>query len=345
MLNRIKNKIDKNLKNFINNNLKDYSLSTISPLLAKGIKDFVLREGKRVRPILFVIGYLGFAKRIAKNLYDSALSIELLHDFMLVHDDIIDKSDTRRGKPSMHRLLGNHLKPYTNVKFNGQDLSIVAGDVMYAMGTKAFLSIKEEPKRKEKALRKFIDAAVFTGAGEFIELINGTKPIEKITKQDINKIYDYKTANYTFATPLILGAILAGADDSEVNKLFRFGLYLGRAFQIKDDILGMFSSEKKIGKSTLSDLQEAKKTLLIWYAYKNSKKDRKTIKRILSKKSVNKADLIKMRNITKESGSFEYSRKEIEELRQKSQKIISSSKIKPAYKETLQNYCNSVLSI
>lgn len=344
MLSRIKNNIDNNLKTFVEKIDKLYSISKISPLLFRCIKDFVLRDGKRVRPILFVIGYLGYAKSVASNLYTSALSIELLHDFMLVHDDIIDKSATRRGKPSMHEALNKHLKNYKNIKFNGQDLSIVVGDVMYATAINAFLSINESMERKEKALKKFIEAAIYTGSGEFIELINGAKQIEKVTKQDIDKIYDYKTARYTFSTPLTIGAILAGAKNSEINKLFKFGIYLGRAFQIQDDILGMFGDERKIGKSTLSDLQEAKKTILIWYAFRNSDtKNKKMIKAILLKRKITKLDLLKMRKIMLASGALRHAQKEISRLKKSALILLRSSKILPQYKNALFNYSDSIV--
>jgi len=340
----MKNKIDKELEKLAANLDKIYSLSSISPLLSKCIKDFILRKGKRIRPILFIAGYLGFAKRPAPGLYASALSIELLHDFMLVHDDIIDKSDKRRGKPSMHRMLDSYLAGYKNIKFSGVDLSLLAGDVMYAIAIDAFLSIKEEMRRKEKALSKFIEAAIYTGSGEFIELFNGTKNIEKITKQDIYKIYDYKTARYTFSTPLSTGAILAGAPQSQVNKLFTLGIYLGRAFQIKDDILGMFGEEKKTGKSTLSDLQESKKTMLIWHAFNNSNANQKSlIKRLLSKKKVNTADLLRIRKVVRETGALKQAKEEIIRLIKKARDLILSSSIKKEYKHFLLNYSRQLL--
>ncbi len=140
---KIKNRIEQKLKKFIASLDRYYGLSKISLPLFHAIKEFSLRKGKRVRPTLFIIGYLGFTKKIAVGLYTSALSIELLHDFMLVHDDIIDKSDTRRGKPSMHKLFDKYLSGHKDNKFNGEDLAIVAGDVMYAMGINAFLNIQE----------------------------------------------------------------------------------------------------------------------------------------------------------------------------------------------------------
>lgn len=345
MLEQIKNRIEGELSGFVAEIDKAYSLNRMSPLIFKSIKDFVLRDGKRVRPILFVVGYSGFAKRQARGLYASALSIELLHDFMLVHDDIIDRSNMRRGKPSMHEMLNRHLKKLKNVKFNGQDLSIVVGDVMYAMAIRAFLSIEEDMERKEEALKRFIEAAIYTGSGEFLELLYGTNDIGKITREDIYKVYDYKTAYYTFACPLATGAILAGAVPRQVKVLSDYGVCLGRAFQIYDDILGMFSSEKEIGKSALTDLKEAKKTVLIWYAYKNaSAADRAAMKRILSKTGADREDLLVMRRIIRESGALDYARGEIGKLLKKSQEAISSSGMKPQYKAFLKNYARRILA-
>lgn len=346
MFERIKNKINRELAGFSRQVDKLYSLKKISPLLSERIKEFILRDGKRIRPALFVFGYLGFAERKAPGLYRSALAIELLHDFMLVHDDIIDKSDKRRNKPSMHVMFNIYLNRYKNIKFNGQDLSIVAGDVIYAMAIKAFLSIKESPERKERALQKFIETALYTGAGEFIELINTACGIEKIKKEDIYKIYDYKTAHYTFATPLSTGAILGGASEAQINKLFKFGIYLGRAFQIQDDILGIFSEEKKIGKPVLSDLQEAKKTLLIWHAYRNSDRvNQSIIKQVLRKKKICRPDLIRMRRLIKQSGALDYAKKEITRLARLAQEQIRSSSMREKYKSPLLRWPEKLFNI
>ena len=196
MLLKIRKRLDRELARFLRDLDKEYGVKKISPLLSAYIREFVQRKGKRIRPLLFVVAYLGFAKKEAPGLYTSALSLELLHDFMLVHDDIIDKSDIRRGKPSLHRMFNAYLSRYKNLKFSGQDLAIVAGDVMYAIAIHAFLAIKENMPRKEMALKKFIRAAIYTGSGEFIELLCGIKDIANTSRQDIYNIYDFKTANY-----------------------------------------------------------------------------------------------------------------------------------------------------
>jgi geranylgeranyl diphosphate synthase type I len=335
----IKKEIDKSLATFLSNLDKEYDLSIISPILFRKIKDFSLRDGKRIRPVLFIIGYKSYKNQIAPGLYQSALSIELLHDFMLIHDDIIDKSQTRRGKPAMHAMFDKYLKNNKNAKFNGSDLGIIVGDIVYALAINAFLAIKENFSRKEKALQNFIKAAVFTGSGEFIELINGIKPLDKLKKSDVYKIYDYKTAFYTFSCPLSTGAILAGAKNSEINKLNDYGKYLGRAFQIRDDILGIFANQKKTGKSQTSDLQEAKKTLLIFYAYnKASKEDQNKIKKIFTKAKINKSDLTQMQKIIIKSNALQLAKKDIQDLIKKSQEILDQLAMKKSYKKALTNY-------
>ncbi|MCX5710263.1 MAG: polyprenyl synthetase family protein [Candidatus Omnitrophica bacterium] len=343
---KIRKRVEVELKNFIRGLDKDYGLSRISPMLSKSIKEFALRKGKRIRPTLFAIGYLGYAKKPAPDLFRSAASLELLHDFMLVHDDIIDKSDTRRGKPSMHVLLNKQLKGRSDIKFEGQDLAIIVGDVMYAMALRAFLSVKENMQRKEAAFKKLIEAALYTGGGEFIELMLSLKPIERVTKNDVYRIYDLKTANYSFSAPLVMGATLAGAKRRELNKLHNYGIYLGRAFQIQDDILGMFADEIKIGKSGLTDLKEAKKTLLIWYAYNNSgNKDKALIKKILNSKTSGKSELKRMRRMIIASGALDYAKNEISMLVKKAESLNQELRMNNSYRLPLHSFAKKMAGL
>jgi geranylgeranyl diphosphate synthase type I len=195
-------------------------------------------------------------------------------------------------------------------------------------------------------LRKFIDAAIYTGSGEFIELVYGTKGIERITRQDIFKVYDYKTAYYTFACPLAIGAILVGTDARQVNLLLRYGLCVGRAFQIKDDILGIFSEETEIGKSNLTDLQEGKKTLLVWHAYRNASRTQKAaINKILGCAEVTRNDLLEMRRIMTRTKSLEYARRRVVKLLKQSQRLLACSHIKPRYKASLLEYAEEILAL
>lgn len=344
MLLKTKIRIEKELHNYARGLDKTYSLNKLSPLLSKNIKEFICRQGKRIRPLLFCIGYLGFSRKNPPDLYRSALSLELLHDFLLIHDDIIDKSDRRRGKPSMHALFNRYLSLKKRAKFNGEDLAIVTGDIIYCLALDAFLSIKENQLRKEAALKKLISTTLHTAAGEFMELLLGNKPIEKVSQEDIYKIYDYKTANYTFASPLAMGATLAGAKENQIKKIHAYGMLLGRAFQIKDDILGLFGKESQTGKSNITDIKEAKRTLLIWYAFNQAnKKDKLIIKKIFNAKCVTKAELKKIQKIILQTGALTYAQNQIKYLYAKAMGQINSLKIKKDCQETLNNFSQEII--
>jgi geranylgeranyl pyrophosphate synthase len=217
---------------------------------------------------------------------------------------------------------------------------------MYAMALHAFLAIREKKENKEVALKRLIEAALYTGSGEFVELLYGAKNITEVRREDIYKIYDLKTANYTFASPLAIGAALAGSGKTEVDKLFTYGIYLGRAFQIKDDILGILSEEKETGKSSLSDLREAKKTILIWYAYNNTNLlNKRAIEKMLTKNAAGLSDLHKLRRIIRESGALDYAKREVLRLLKEAKTLISSSKINKPCKELLTTFAQDTLRI
>ena len=324
MIDQIRKRIDISLASFLETVKKDYKLHLVSPVLFESIKEFTLREGKRIRPLLLILSYKGYArhkKTISKDIYNASTCMEFLHNFMLIHDDIIDRSDLRRGKPTMHKLLANTVKTDNPEKL-GYDLSIVVGDIVYALAIDAFLSINESLERKERALKYFIQTAAFTAMGEFIDTVHGVKKIDEVKEPDVYLNYTLKTARYTFDCPLVTGAILGGADNREIKKISKFAIMIGQAFQIQDDIIGIFESEKNIGKSILSDLAESKKTLLVCHAYKNLKgAKRAEFLKYFTKKTKTFSDLVAVRKIFIEAGSLDYSLKAVQTRLEQSQKI------------------------
>jgi len=287
MLNTLKKDIDKELAEFLRSSSIMMSIKRSSPVLYKGIKDFIRRPGKRIRPILVVIGYLGYTKRKKpdlRGLIRSSLSMELLHDFLLIHDDIIDNSETRRGKPSLHRLFNTKYGAPPADKL-GSDLGLIAGDIVFAAAIKELLSIKENPVHINKAVSILADIAAQTGLGEYLDVINDSKGIDAITEQDILSMYTLKTAKYTFEGPLLIGSSLAGANNIETGKISKLGSFLGQAFQLQDDLLDIFLSSKDTGKPAFKDLDESKRTLLIRETYARSNNtSRKRMQSIFNKK-------------------------------------------------------------
>lgn len=333
-------KIEKSLAYNMEKMKRDYKLHLVSPVLYEGIREFSLRKGKRIRPLLLILSYKGYClgrKRLEPSIYNASTCIELLHNFMLIHDDIIDRSNLRRGKPTLHKLLGRSIKGGDSEKL-GYDLGIIAGDILYALAIDAFLSIKESPQRKEKALKYFIQTAAFTAMGEFIDTIHGVAKLNKITEKDVFLNYTLKTARYTFDCPLVTGAILAGASDKEAKRLSQLGILIGQAFQIQDDIIGIFETQKNIGKSILSDLAESKKTLLVCHAYTKLKpKDRAQFVRIFTKEHKTYADLVAIRKTFINAGSLSYSLNQVKNRVEKTLDVLNQLKMHQRYRRIIED--------
>lgn len=327
MLEKLRKDIWRELGVFMDEANRKHGISSASLLLSGGIRDFVMRRGKMVRPLLFLISYMGYAKKRSspgRRLLRAALAIELLHDFLLAHDDVIDKSALRRGKPTLHRLFNSRLRVPAQSSL-GEGLAIVGGDIIFALAIEALLSADSAPGRKERALTELIKATVATGSGEFIDVTNGEKKINEISLRDVFLTYDLKTAKYTFVGPLVMGAVLAGAGEKEIKKLSELGIRLGRAFQVQDDLLDMFSSAEKLGKPTLSDLGESKKTLLVWKAYTSLPPEgKKALKRALEKEHKSYKDLIGVRKLIKISGADVYCEGIVTKLLLESSAILRS---------------------
>ena len=340
MIENAKKQIDKSLAAFMSRIKRDYKLHLVNPVLYESIREFALRKGKRIRPLLLVLSYKGYRspkKKDSASIYQASTCIELLHNFMLIHDDIIDRSNLRRGKQTLHRLLGRIVKTEDREKL-GYDLGIIAGDIVYALAIDAFLAINEAPKRKERALKYFIQTAAFTAMGEFIDTLHGVEKINRVKEKDVFLNYTLKTARYTFDCPLVVGAILAGAPEGDIKKLCQLGVLVGQAFQIQDDIIGVFDSQKNIGKSILSDLVESKKTLLVCHAYQTLRgQAKKRFMTHFNKPKKTYHDLVAIRKIFLETGSLRYSLKEIEKRLSGTMILLEGLKMRQPYKGVIQD--------
>ncbi|MBN1869124.1 MAG: polyprenyl synthetase family protein [Candidatus Omnitrophica bacterium] len=340
MIDILKKNINRSLERFMDRVKEDYKFHLVNPVLYDSLREFSLRDGKRIRPLLLILSYMGYCgknKRISPSLYNASTCMEMLHNFMLIHDDIIDRSALRRGKPTLHKLLGRTVKTADKEKL-GYDLGIIAGDIVYALAIDAFLSIQEAPERKEKALRYFIQTAAFTAMGEFIDTVYGVEKLDKVKEKDVFLNYTLKTARYTFDCPLVVGALLAGAGPRDISLLSHLGLLIGQAFQIQDDIIGIFGSQKKIGKSILSDLAESKKTLLVCHAYRKLRGQKRALfVKLFTKPAKTYRDLLAIRKIFIHSGSLQYCLGEVKSRFETTLKILGRLKMNDKYRGIIKS--------
>jgi len=259
----LKNKVDLNLRLFFDDKLKEASKYDEEIVkIIKEIQVFTLRGGKRIRSILMILSFMGYSqdKNIKSERLIIKLSIiwELLQSFLLIHDDIIDNDDTRRGGPTVHVSLTKN-----GDRKVGESYAIMAGDMLIFWAQK--LLSDELSADRLKATLPFLAEIIYKVIyGEILDIkpwsFNSSR--EKLNKQ-IEHIHYLKTATYTTIGPMILGAMIAGADKSQLKKLNLITTQLGLAFQIQDDILGSFGNKEKTGKSDKSDFEQGKLTHLV----------------------------------------------------------------------------------
>lgn len=304
LLNRVKN-LAQIVDDYMLRNLKGDTEE-----LYKASQHLIKAGGKRLRPFLLLNSYNVFRNDIEKAL-PIAAAIEIFHTFTLIHDDIMDQDETRRGKPTVHVLWG--------VPF-----AILAGDLLHAK-TYDFISKSEiSAEGKVQIIREMAEAAVIICEGQAMDM-----DFEKRVNVSVNEYMEMikrKTA-YLFRCSSRFGAIAANAEENLVNALTIYGEKIGIAFQMIDDILGLFGEEKETGKPVGSDIRESKKTYPILYALQKAPKDeRDQLLEILTKQNKTEEEIRKAIEIIKKVGGEESTR---ELARKYANEAIKSIEILP----------------
>ncbi len=181
-------------------------LASDSPEGFRAVRETLLAPGKRLRPLLFCAACRDAGREPLPDLMPVVLALELAHAFILIHDDIIDHSDERRGAPTLPKRMGELFAKKPADGFRGSDFALVTGDLLYTLAIESLLQADASDAQKTEAVRLFTRAALDTGRGALLEMRAAQTPLDELTVEDIEKIYALKTGSYTFALPLQLAA-------------------------------------------------------------------------------------------------------------------------------------------
>lgn len=224
------------------------------------VNEYSKRQGKYGRGTLILLAAEAFGGDPSKAIRTAA-AMQLSEDWILMHDDIVDDSDERRGKPALHKIYGN------NIVIN-------AGDSLHLKMWHALIENREilGEELTFKVLQEFSRFLEITARGQHFEisLLEDKKPLEEVTMEDYEKIIYTKTCEYTIAGPLRLGAIIAGAGEDTLEKIRQIGIPLGKGFQIRDDLLNIVGEGSVYGKEIGGDIFEGKRTGLIIHLLSNT---------------------------------------------------------------------------
>ncbi len=304
------------------------ALPTLRPYLDVN-EEFTLRGGKRFRAILVLAGYHIATGRAPRPVLPAAAALEHFQSWMLIHDDIIDHSEERRGGPTVHRALrATHERERRQGSSDdyGTGIAITLGDLEEPFTVAGLLAVRVGPAARLGALAEYVRMTRLTAYGQLLDIRNGTLDPGGVTEDDVLAVHRLKSAMYTVACPLRIGATLGGLSRAGLDDLDSIGTDLGIAFQLRDDVLGAGFDSGASGKSP-NDLPEGKRTLLVIRAWADAgETDRTRLARVLGNAQATPEDVERAREVIRSTGSLAYSERRIEELASRALRRLDRSR-------------------
>ncbi|MFK0290491.1 polyprenyl synthetase family protein [Streptomyces sp. NPDC090442] len=284
------------------------------------LRDFFDAGGKRLRPMLCVLGWYaaGGAAPAPRSVLQVAAALEMFHAFCLVHDDVMDDSTTRRGRPTVHRAFADrHAEDHPGQAADrfGASAAILVGDFALAWSDELIHTARLSPPQLLRVLPLLDAMRAEVLYGQYLDVDATGRPSGDIERA--RAIIRYKTAKYTCERPLHFGAALAGAPPQLLDALSAYALPLGEAFQLRDDLLGVFGDPHVTGKSRLDDLREGKHTLLIALALRDvAPGDKDLLHRLLADPHLTEAEAAQIRGALTACGARAHVEDLIDQRRQ-----------------------------
>ena len=323
------NKFYKQVSKEINQLLNNYNESLIKGkegYLKENLEYFknLNSDGKLIRGFLIAFGYKMLKDNIDYS-YKLSLAYEIFQTSILIHDDIIDNDNLRRGKDTIHYANYKKYKSLNEIdgKKTSESIAICIGDYGFFKVNEILLENYREDKNFSQLFKFYNDIVLKTVEGELIDVVlsfeGKYKAIQNL-EENIMLVYKLKTAFYTIIGPLSLGLILGGIDGTKLAEIQKFGEKVGIAFQIQDDILGIYSD---MGKVIGSDIKEFKQTILYSYIIQNEKYKNELMK-YYGKENITDKEINETRKIFKDSGAYDYAKNMMNKFYDESIEIVKN---------------------
>lgn len=302
-----------------------------------------LDGGKWLRPQLVHMAYRAFGGTDVPACAKVAACFEILHAALVIHDDVIDRDFTRRGRPTLSARYRDQAEALgqdaDEAHHSGQSAAIIAGDLLIAGSFRLADSASADHDTRAQLVEVVQDALFASAAGELEDLLLSFEP----AVPDLTRVLDMehlKTAVYSFAAPLRAGAILAGVPDADARKLEGIGRSIGVAYQIVDDVLGTFGDSEHTGKSTSSDLLESKRTILTTFAGREASFE----EAFTSARTADDNLLEQLRTELRDSGAQEYAISLASDLVTDALAQAEQLRLPPELRSELTRMCHLVLT-
>ena len=303
---------------------------------------FMNSNGKYLRALLIALGYLISTKKDDLSYLPLAAAYETFQTSILIHDDVIDNSELRRGKKTVHKKYEEKFDKYDlkdalfeeKKKNTTSSIGICLGDIGFYIANNIIVENYMNNPNLARLLKYYNNIVINTGKGELIDVVlpfnEKYNSKNKCLEKDIMEIYELKTSWYTIIGPCSLGLILGGSSERVVDSIVKSLSPIGIAFQIKDDLLGIYGNIKSLGKSNTSDITEYKQTILYSYVV-NGTEYKDELKKYYGNADLSEKDYLKIRDIFEKSGAKKYAIDMMNSLFSESKKLILKNRNIPTY--------------
>jgi geranylgeranyl diphosphate synthase type I len=311
------------------------TLERVSPEcapLTESIADLV-RGGKRLRPAFCYWGWRGAGGPDCEPIVHAAAAMELFQAAALIHDDVMDGSDTRRGMPSVHRrFAARHAAAGwagDGERF-GLAGAVLTGDLCLVWSGELFAASGLDPQRLTAARAPFDRMRTELMAGQYLDMLEqalaGDRPEQAVERA--RRVIRYKSAKYTILEPLRIGGTLAGAGPGLLATYRAYGLQLGEAFQLRDDVLGVFGDPCETGKPAGDDLREGKRTVLVAETLRAADAgQRALVQRLLGRPDLDAAGVDELREVIRATGALTAVERLIAQLVQRARAALAAGEV------------------
>jgi len=322
------NAVSQNVLNALDQLEKQTPPDPAFALIFEELRGLIKAGGKRIRPIFMFWGYTAASGSETDIILEVGTALELVHLCALVHDDIMDGSTTRRGRRTPHLAFAdahekNHWKG--NSTHFGTSAAMMAGDLILVLADRLMEHAARDGDGWHRSFTHFTEMRLEVVIGQYLDLVEGYRHLANSnTALEIAKL---KTAKYTVERPLLIGAALANSPISLESTLSAFGIPLGIAFQLRDDLLGAFGDEKRTGKPVGIDFREGKQTYLVARLRElGTPAQWKLVDSLLGNPDITEKDMNDMRDIFLTSGAVNDVENRIDTLAEEANNVIESAR-------------------
>ncbi|MFJ4689113.1 polyprenyl synthetase family protein [Streptomyces sp. NPDC088789] len=360
---QVRAEIDGTLDSFLTLKARTAAGQRMPAEVTRVLRDFLTSGGKRIRPLLCLTGWhtAGGQGHHPRPLVQAAASLEMFHAFCLVHDDVIDQSHTRRGRPTVHRALAahHHGRALSAADRLGTSAAILVGDLALAWSDELLHTAGLTDRQLTDVLPLFDAMRTEVMYGQYLDVIaTVTATTPATTSSTLNggdsaqsdpvgralAICRYKTAKYTVERPLHIGAALAGAGPSTLTALTAYALPLGEAFQLRDDLLGVYGDPARTGKPALDDLREGKATVLVALALRHaSPPQAEQLHTLLGRRDLTEEQADTARGIITATGAVQRVEAMITERYEQALRHLGAAPLEPASAHLLREFADSAV--